>query len=179
MGVVLPLDEPRSPRPVSPVPRLVVRAAVLAFLWWILTGGDAGSWVIGAPAVLAATVTSVALGRPERWRVSPAGVARFLPFFAWHALTGSIDVAYRALHPRLPIAPSFEHYEIRLPDEGPSRVLFVNVVSLLPGTLSADLEGDALTVHGLIGGTGTIDRVRALEVRIAAIFDCDLSEGDR
>lgn len=175
----MPLDDPRSPRPVSSVPRLVVRAAVLAAVWWTLTGGDAGSWVIGAPAVLAAAVTSVALGRPARWRVSPAGVARFLPFFAWHALTGSIDVAYRALNPRLPIAPSFERYGIRLPDEGPSRVLFVNVVSLLPGTLSADLEGDALTVHGLTGATDTIDRVKALEIRIAAIFDCDLSEGDR
>lgn len=163
----------------SHVLRLAVRAGALAIVWWILTGGDASSWVVGAPAVLASAAASIALRRPEPWRISPSGAARFLPYFAWHTLAGSVDVARRALDPGLPISPSFERYLIRLPGSGPSRVLFVNVVSLLPGTLSADLDGDELTVHGLTDGAETLDRVRALEDRIAAVFGHELNGGDR
>jgi multicomponent Na+:H+ antiporter subunit E len=53
-----------------------------------------------------------------------------------------LDVAWRALHPALPIEPQFQRFRLHLP-EGQPRTLMVSVLSLMPGTLSAELEDDA------------------------------------
>jgi multicomponent Na+:H+ antiporter subunit E len=50
------------------------------------------------------------------------------------------------MHPQLPIDPQLIQYEFRLPT-GTARTFFMNVVNLLPGTLSADRGNDVLTVH--------------------------------
>ena len=130
------------------VPRSATRAAGYALLWWILTGGEAGSWVIGLPAVVGAGVASHLLrsGSTGGWHLP--GLARFLPFFLWRSLVGGADVARRALRPRLTLAPALLNYRWRLPP-GPWRVAFANSVSLLPGTLSVDLRGHCLIVHVL------------------------------
>ena len=151
--------------------RGVLRAAAFAGLWWALTGGGPGSWVVGAPAIAVAAVAAERLSGGRRWRVSPSGAARFVPFFLWRTLLGSLDVAWRAFHPALPIAPALIAYPLRLPAGGPSRVFFAQVVNLLPGTLSAELgEGD-MTVHLLAGDSpDAVDGLRRLEARTAALF---------
>ncbi|MES9944702.1 MAG: Na+/H+ antiporter subunit E [Candidatus Thiodiazotropha sp.] len=54
-----------------------------------------------------------------------------------------LDVAWRAFHPRMPITPELIVYPLRLPP-GLPRVILVNTVSLLPGTLGTELGGQAL-----------------------------------
>jgi multicomponent Na+:H+ antiporter subunit E len=148
----------------------LVRAAALAVLWWALTGGEAASWLFGVPIVLIAAASSVALSPPAGWRVSPAGFAAFVPYFVWRSLCGGADVAVRAVQPGLPIAPSLEVFPLRLAPDGPARVFFANTVSLMPGTLSAELHEDAILVHVLSGGPQTLQRLRELEGRVAALF---------
>jgi len=123
-----------------------LRAVLFALLWWILTDGAMDSWLVGAPVVLFATVVSVARLPPCSW--SLPGIARFVPFFLWRSLYGGADVARRALHPRLPISPNLVEYRWRLPP-GLARVFMANTVSLLPGTLSAELADEYLRVHVL------------------------------
>ena len=53
-------------------------------------------------------------------------------------LKGGVYVAWRAFDPRMPITPELIEYPLRLPP-GLPRVILVNMVSLLPGTLSAEL----------------------------------------
>ncbi len=149
--------------------RAAPRAALLALLWWVLTGGDAGSWLIGAPVIVGATVASLALLPAGGWRWSPAGVLRFVPFFLWQSLVGSVDVALRALRPGLPLHPTLLDYELRLPEK-PARVFMANTISLLPGTLSAELEGRRLRVHTLTQGPEVLENLRKLELRVSALF---------
>ena len=147
---------------------------MLALLWWLLTGGEPASWVIGAPAVLAAAAASLAMRPAASSRPRLAGLARFVPFFVWRSLTGSLDVAWRALQPRLPITPTLEQYVLRLPPEGRSRVFFASVLNLLPGTLSAELGDHQITVHVLNDGATALLRLRELEDRVADLFGCEL-----
>ncbi len=78
-------------------------------------------------------------------------------------------MAWRALHPRLPLAPGFRAHRLRLPP-GTARVWLVNVVSLMPGTLAAGLKGDTLTVH-VVDTTAPVERnLRRVEERVAAMF---------
>ena len=75
---------------------------------------------------------------------------RFVPFFLMRSLLGGVDVAWRAFHPGMPIAPEFIEYPLRLPP-GLARVFMANTVSLLPGTMSTEIGENCLTVHVLDG----------------------------
>ncbi|MBE0599059.1 MAG: Na+/H+ antiporter subunit E [Desulfuromonadales bacterium] len=149
------------------------RLAFLTGLWLLLTGADAGSWVIGGPAVLLATLLSLRLRSPVAWRWRPAGLLRFVPYFLWHSLRGGLDVTRRALHPRLPIAPALVYHTLRLPP-GPSRVFLANTINLLPGTLSAELQDSRLTVHMLDAALVNVMELQRLETRVADLFAVSL-----
>lgn len=151
------------------------RAVAFALVWWMLTGGAVESWLVGVPAVLIATLVSMALVPAFSW--SPIGVACFVPFFAWQSLRGGVDVAWRAFHPRMPIAPGLIEYPWRLPP-GLPRVFMVNTVSLLPGTLSADLGADCLKVHVLDTGKNVLSELMMVERAVARIFATTLKNAE-
>ena len=144
-----------------------LRAVLFALLWWILTDGAMGSWLVGVPVVLFATLVSVVLLPPFSWSLT--GIARFVPFFLWHSLRGGVDVARRALHPRLPISPGLFDYRFRLPP-GLPRVFMANTVSLLPGTLSAELDEEHLRVHVLDETRAFAEELKVLETQVAGVF---------
>jgi multicomponent Na+:H+ antiporter subunit E len=82
---------------------------------------------------------------------------------------GGVDVTWRAFHLELPIKPAIIEYPLRLP-AGLPQVVFINTVSLLPGTLIADSYGDTLQIHVLDDTGGFIDEIRSVEQSIAKIF---------
>jgi multicomponent Na+:H+ antiporter subunit E len=156
--------------------RIVSRGFVFGFIWWTLGGADLATWWVGLPAVGIAVVVSLLITHASiRLRWSPGGLAFFLPFFCLQSLRGGVDVAWRAFHPGLPIHPCLVSYSLRL-RETPARVFMANVVSLLPGTLSADLEGDCLVVHALDGRLPVTGQLRELESRVANLFRIALQD---
>ena len=160
-------SSPPSANSQSGWPGRVRRVTLFAVLWWMLTGGAAGSWLLGVPVVLVAAWLSRTL-----WVDPPlslAGLARFTPWFAYQSLAGATDVAQRALRPAMPLHPGLVRYRLRLPP-GVCRVSLANVVSMLPGTLSAELDGDELVIHALDTRQDLHAMVRDLEPRIAAVF---------
>lgn len=117
---------------------LLVRAGLLGLGWWILIEGAWGGWPLALLVVGCALWVSVRLVPAIRWRLHPMGLIRFIPFFLTQSLAGGLDVARRAFHPRLPLAPGFIDFPLSLPP-GSARLFFVGTVSLLPGTLSVRL----------------------------------------
>jgi multicomponent Na+:H+ antiporter subunit E len=152
----------------------VRRLVLFSVLWWILTDGAADSWLIGAPVVVLAAWLSLSLWAESP--LSPIGVLRFVPWFAYQSVVGATDVALRAFRPRMPLRPGIVRQSLRLPP-GASRVTLANVVSMLAGTLSADIDGDELVIHALDTGRDMEAMVRDLEPRIAAVFGVAL-EGE-
>jgi multicomponent Na+:H+ antiporter subunit E len=141
----------------------------LALAWWVMVEGRPGSWGVGVPTVLAAAAVAALAVPPARRWPRPLALLRFAGFFAVQSLRGGWDVARRALSPAMPMAPGFAEVRTSLP-EGAARVLLADVISLLPGTLSVDLRGDLLLLHGLDLGPGLAAEVRDLERRVAEIF---------
>jgi len=151
---------------------ILLRLGTFSLIWWTLTNGEASSWWFGIPAILLALITSIAL-------VPPLNLVwyecfRFIPFFLKNSLIGGIDVAWRAFHPRLPIAPDLINYPLSLP-LGPSQVFMANTVNLLPGTLSAALDDNTLKVHVLDGQKNFLSELEAVEQHVAQIFGLDLN----
>ncbi|MCG8485893.1 MAG: Na+/H+ antiporter subunit E, partial [Chromatiales bacterium] len=97
----------------------------------------------------------------------------FAPFFFYRSLLGGVDVAWRAVHPRMPINPRLVEYPIQLPP-GLPQVFMANIVSLLPGTLSAELSARLLRVHVLSSRGDVVPELEALERRIAGVFGVSL-----
>ncbi|MEQ8263178.1 Na+/H+ antiporter subunit E [Pseudohaliea sp.] len=143
------------------------RAVLYALLWGVLAGFEPGSWSLGVPAVLLATWLSLRLLPPVGFRLLP--VLSFLGYFAWHSLLGAVDVARRALAPRLRLAPALVPFDTALPP-GLPRVLLLNSISLTPGTLSADIRDDTVWVHVLDKAGGHEAALAGLEARLARVF---------
>ncbi|MFN2327938.1 MAG: Na+/H+ antiporter subunit E [Chromatocurvus sp.] len=146
---------------------MIRQALVLGGLWLILTGADHGSLMVGVPAVLLSVCLSGWLGLGTR--TSLVRLLQFLPVFLLRSVVAAFDVARRTFAPRLAISPALVSYDIALP-HGLPRVFFMNTISLLPGTLSAALEGDRLTVHVLDRGRDHAAELARLENTVARIF---------
>lgn len=149
------------------------RLVFFALMWWILTDGAMGSWPVGLPMVLLSTLVSVMLMPPLSW--SLRGMVFFIPYFLCYSIRGGVDVARRAMHPQLPISPGLVNYRFRLPP-GLPRVFMANTVSLLPGTLSVELEDDILCIHVLDETVAIDEELNSLENRLARIFGLELAE---
>jgi multicomponent Na+:H+ antiporter subunit E len=115
---------------------ILAPAALLGGLWWLIAAGRPDAWLIGVPAVALAVLASTRLGGGARPRLSPAGLPGFIALFLRESLAGGLDVARRTLGRQLRIQPGFGSYRTRLQDPR-ARVLLVNCISLLPGTLAA------------------------------------------
>jgi len=150
---------------------------VWLLLWWLLSKGQAASWLVGGPTVLAAAGISVWLAPPWGWRWKLGGLARFVWHFGCASLAGGADVAWRAIHPGLPIDPRMMEYESRLP-AGTARVFFANVISLCPGTVSAHVRGSLLRIHVLDGQQPVRARLAELERAVGALFGAELPPED-
>jgi multicomponent Na+:H+ antiporter subunit E len=98
-------------------------------------------------------------------RLSPSGLLRFLGFFIRNSLTGGLQVATMALRGRSALRPALLEGPVRLPPGG-VRVLLVNVMSLMPGTLSVDETDGMLRIHVLDERLPIVAEVRGLEAAI-------------
>lgn len=151
---------------------IVSRGVLFLLIWLVLTGGVASSWWIGVPTVLLAVIVSTALVPPIPFVWFE--VLKFVPFFLWHSLLGGADVARRVFQPKMPIAPDLIEYPLRLP-QGLSQVIMSNTVSLLPGTLIAELDRNVLKVHLLNRSKDSLAELEAVEERIARMSGITLS----
>jgi len=143
---------------------------VLFALWLVFDGLD--GWPVGLLAALIGGGLAAWLADSEPFWWNPLRLVEFAGFFLFESFRGGIDVALRSLHPRLPVMPRFFEHDIVLPQGQPSTLL-ISVISLLPGTLSAELspEDHVLVVHSLSPG-GEL-AVARLERRIARLFSLE------
>lgn len=156
-----------------------MRLLVFAALWLVIAGDDPSSWIIGLPTVLFASWSSLRLSpdRPGDSGLKLVGLARFLPYFVIESVRGGVDVAARVLRPRLKIDPGFVRYEPRLAHPV-ARVVFLDSVSLLPGTLSADLRDGIVEVHALDVSTDLKPALLSLERLVGRLFGEHLAESE-
>lgn len=124
---------------------------VLALLWCFLSGAvSVASFVTG----LLVGVLTLWLLRPFfPWYGSLGGLLRKTPAFLRYTLRflyelikANLQVAYLALHPKMPIRPGIIALEIR--HRSPlGTTLLANSITLTPGTLTMDVSEDGQTLY--------------------------------
>jgi multicomponent Na+:H+ antiporter subunit E len=127
----------------------ILRAAAFFGFWLVLTDADPADLAAGLVAAVAAAWASTCLMPRQRWDIRPLRVVGLLLRFFRQTVVAGIDVAWRALDPRLPLRPSIVSYHPILPP-GTKRDTFLSIMSLMPGTLpSGPTAGGGITIHCL------------------------------
>lgn len=126
-------------------------AVVLAVVWLLLTGSvNADELIIGAFVVV---LTLLVFPRvhdvfgavkltPKALVYAPVYLLRFLV----ELIKSNIDVAMRVLNPALPIKPGIVRVRTGI-DSDLGKLVLANSITLTPGTLTLDVEGDELFIH--------------------------------
>jgi multicomponent Na+:H+ antiporter subunit E len=70
----------------------------------------------------------------------------YLVIFIWACLKANLDVAYRVLHPAMPIKPGIVKVKTELRSEF-ARTILANSITMTPGTISVDIIDDVLYIH--------------------------------
>ena len=72
----------------------------------------------------------------------------YIPVFIWKLILANLDVARRVLSPKIPLNPGIVKVETKLKGDF-GKLTLANSITLTPGTLSIDVEGDHLYVHAI------------------------------
>ena len=157
---------------------------VIAFIVWLLL-----SWVpdlqhivagLFVSAFVAFLVGDLFVKRPSVLK-HPYRYLHFffhyLPVFLWECIKANIDVAYRIIHPRLPIKPGIVKVKTSLKSDT-GLTFLANSITLTPGTMTVDIDREKglLYVHWINvtskdteGATKTI--ARRFEKILEKIFE--------
>jgi multicomponent Na+:H+ antiporter subunit E len=125
---------------------------ILSLIFWLLL-----TFEFTVPNIIVGTVSSIIcslffgkvfvtnvykLLQPQRyfWFVI------YLFVFIWECLKANLDVAYRVLHPAMPIRPGIVKVKTTLKSDM-AKMLLANSITMTPGTISVDIIDDNLYIH--------------------------------
>ncbi len=82
----------------------------------------------------------------------PFGIKRFLYFILYifilfiEVVKANFDVAYRVIHPKMPINPGVVVIKTELKQDI-AKLILANSITLTPGTFTLDIKDDKLLIH--------------------------------
>ena len=153
------------------------RGAAFFALWLVLMPSlKPGDLAIGLAAAAAATWASLRLQPPAAGRLRLARLLALLPHFLWESVRAGIDVALRAVHPRLPLRPGFVECPVDL-RPGLGRNTFATITSLMPGSVPSGETERGLVYHCLDLSQPVVEQLQAEERRIAGALAEGHSDG--
>ncbi|MBE0675382.1 MAG: Na+/H+ antiporter subunit E [Bacteroidales bacterium] len=79
---------------------------------------------------------------PARW----FWLIIYILYFVWECVKANFDVAYRVLHPAMPVKPGILRVKMNLKGSL-ARTILANSITMTPGTISVDIIDDMLYVH--------------------------------
>jgi len=148
---------------------------VLLMIFWVLLSGkfDAFHLTLGVLcSLIIAFLSHDLLFANVRVGDIRVIVQRFLAYVPWHVyqiIVSNFHVAYLALSPKMPIDPQIIRYKTKL-ESDISWVAFANSITLTPGTVTVDIDGNEFVVHALSSKLADDLNAGEMEDRIAHIF---------
>jgi len=128
-------------------------ATILAlFCLWLLFTSTTELQEVLAGAVFALLVAALGyegFTRRGLRMLSPRRVLyllAYVPVFFWEMIKANFDVAYRVVHPRMPIRPGIVAIKTDLKTDV-GKLFLANSITLTPGTLTMEIRGEHLFIH--------------------------------
>lgn len=125
---------------------------IVMFLFWLLLTLNVTVWNIAA-GVVASLIVTIFLNRYSlKVTKKVFQIQRYfwallyLFIFLWECLKANLDVAYRVLHPGLPIKPGIVKAKSNLTSDI-AKVFLANSITMTPGTITVDIIDDNFFIH--------------------------------
>jgi len=153
-----------------PAPHRHAFHLAVGYVFWLCCTGvreQADLWAGGVAACLFAAFAGIVLPHDERFRLR--ALPRFGVFFILQSCKAAVHVARLALRPGVKPQSQMTQLRSALPPGAP-RAVFANLVSLLPGSLSANLVDDIHHIHVLHLDHDPEADLRHLERQVARLF---------
>lgn len=127
-------------------------AFVITFIIWLLL-----TWSLNYQQVVAGLITA-AIVAALLGHIYPQGAEKllqprrylwallYIPYFIYWCLRANLDVAYRVLHPDVPIRPGIVRVRTSLQTDM-AKTFLANSITLTPGTLTVEIIGQDFFVH--------------------------------
>lgn len=124
---------------------------ILLIIWFILT--STFHWQEAASGAVISFFVALALHKRYReLGLPPIGLKRiafaliYLLVLFKEIIVANIDVAYRVIHPKMPIKPGIVVIKTSLRQDI-AKTILANSITLTPGTFTLDIMNDRLLVH--------------------------------
>ncbi len=134
-----------------------ILTAIIMFIFWILLSGKF-TFILLTSAVVSSLFVAYLSHDLLFGGVDLRKLAVMIPRFIWYLpwlfyqiILANIDVAYRTLHPRMPIDPRVITFETDLHTDA-AIVILANSITITPGTVTIEAERDkGFMVHAISG----------------------------
>ena len=70
----------------------------------------------------------------------------YLFIFLWECIKANFDVAYRVLHPKLPVKPGIVRAKTNLTTDI-AKIFLANSITMTPGTITVDIREEYFFIH--------------------------------
>lgn len=155
--------------------------ALSLFAFWTVLSGKFDAFHLGVGAAasvgIAAAVRSLFRLEPALTSIGPRAWLRWPGYLLWLAkevVSSTAQVVRVVLDPRLPISPRIVRVRCSLPHPT-AKLTLANSITMTPGTVTLDVEGDEFVVHALTeeAARGVLREGETAEMprRVAALFE--------
>ena len=145
----------------------VVLLILIMLIWILLTypfdTQEAIAGIAVALIILVMPLPGIAILGDIRWtpKAFIYGIG-YVFYFLWQLVRANLDVAFRVLHPKLPIEPGIVRVETVLKTRL-GRLLLANSITLTPGTITMEADGPDFYVHWIkVEGVHDKERTRKI-----------------
>jgi multicomponent Na+:H+ antiporter subunit E len=148
------------------------RVIIFSIFWMLLTGWEPSSWGIGAVCIIMASLLSIYLRGQQQTvqkRINPAKVLSFSYYFFIQSMRGGLEVAQLALIPNSNFSPGMVTYQTDLTNESQIFAL-MQLLSILPGTVSTKRKGREITIHVLNLGSFSKTEIDDCQKRVSELL---------
>lgn len=131
---------------------LPIRLFATLVVFWVLLAGSLAPETIAVGVVVSAAIAWFfrnGLSYLAGYRMTPASFGAtvgFVGYFLAELVKANFEMARLVLSPALPIDPAIVKARTRLANPV-ARLLLANAITLTPGTLTVEIEGDWLFIH--------------------------------
>jgi multicomponent Na+:H+ antiporter subunit E len=116
----------------------------IMFLFWLILSGFFDAFHLIAGGICSAIVTLIChgllvKGKGQKMFLKSVRLFLYIPWQLWQIVLANLDVAYRVLHPKMPIDPRIIECETSLRGDFALTTL-ANCITLTPGTITIFVE---------------------------------------
>ena len=140
---------------------------ILSFILWLGLSSKLELPELITGGVVCLIVSFFAAHIYSKLGLPPLSIKRILFFLVyiivlfWEIIKANFDVAYRVIHPKMPIKPGIVVIKTRLKSDI-AKMILANSITLTPGTFTLDIIGDELLIHWINVKTEDIDEATNL-----------------